>query len=601
MSSHGGATAASGNVVVSPSPASSVAATVAHLLQEAKSRWLKGFEVLCLLQHFHLSGRDISVSPVADPPSGSLFFFNKKSKFRNDGIQWKKQKDGKTVRESHEKLKVGGINALTCCYATCEDRPSLHRRTYWMLAPEIPTVAGVEPKVAVHGAPMLALVHYLDEAITSSNFSGMSPSIVKCCDVPPTVRAVSTLSPGAHTSRTPTIAQVKTEVADTASTGSTECWPPHDNVFEPHGHARLGIELPDFNSCSPPALEGLPSLSPKGSSPSDSGGGSPLHFSYENVFESFDVLPVLGLDSSAMDVSELDPTDAAADDRTQLAPISDYTPDWDYVDGGAKLLLTAPHFQQYDGLSYCCVFDETPVPATLVQQGILRCFVPARATDGIVGLYVTLGDGIVFSQVQRFEYRKRPDDPSSSLAILRRLEALERHVHHQQQRQQLVSSFDSTGADSHARDVLAGPAAQFFPQALFEARLSTLESAFRELAIEHAADAEDQVEQNLADLSVSERVAVHRPSISAESADRPGSHDSGGKIDTREAARRIARYYKTYRERFRRKVESAAIKVQSRLRMKLAMRQAREKRRKENEAAMKIQSAFKRYHSREML
>jgi len=39
---------------------------------------------------------------------GSLFLFDRKVTryFRKDGHNWRKKKDGKTVREAHERLKV---------------------------------------------------------------------------------------------------------------------------------------------------------------------------------------------------------------------------------------------------------------------------------------------------------------------------------------------------------------------------------------------------------------------------------------------------------------------------------------------------------------
>ena len=42
-------------------------------------------------------------------PGGLLFLFdrNKLRYFRKDGHNWRKKKDGKTIREAHEKLKVG--------------------------------------------------------------------------------------------------------------------------------------------------------------------------------------------------------------------------------------------------------------------------------------------------------------------------------------------------------------------------------------------------------------------------------------------------------------------------------------------------------------
>ena len=43
---------------------------------------------------------------------GSLFLFDRKvlRYFRKDGHSWRKKKDGKTVREAHEKLKVCGFH-----------------------------------------------------------------------------------------------------------------------------------------------------------------------------------------------------------------------------------------------------------------------------------------------------------------------------------------------------------------------------------------------------------------------------------------------------------------------------------------------------------
>ena len=47
---------------------------------------------------------------------GSLFLFDRKALryFRKDGHNWRKKKDGKTVREAHERLKVSRLSK-TCC------------------------------------------------------------------------------------------------------------------------------------------------------------------------------------------------------------------------------------------------------------------------------------------------------------------------------------------------------------------------------------------------------------------------------------------------------------------------------------------------------
>ena len=53
--------------------------------------------------------------------------------FRKDGHNWQKKKDGKTVRETHEKLKVGKTEFLNCYYAHGEDDDRFQRRCYWLL------------------------------------------------------------------------------------------------------------------------------------------------------------------------------------------------------------------------------------------------------------------------------------------------------------------------------------------------------------------------------------------------------------------------------------------------------------------------------------
>ena len=48
---------------------------------------------------------------------GSLYLFQKnRTKFRKDGVNWKKKKGGKVVRENHERLKVGGVPTIKCFY-----------------------------------------------------------------------------------------------------------------------------------------------------------------------------------------------------------------------------------------------------------------------------------------------------------------------------------------------------------------------------------------------------------------------------------------------------------------------------------------------------
>ncbi|XP_024011817.1 calmodulin-binding transcription activator 1 isoform X3 [Eutrema salsugineum] len=104
-----------------------------RLLSEAQHRWLRPAEICEILQNyqkFHIA----SESP-SRPASGSLFLFDRKvlRYFRKDGHNWRKKKDGKTIKEAHEKLKVGSIDVLHCYYAHGEGNENFQRRCYWML------------------------------------------------------------------------------------------------------------------------------------------------------------------------------------------------------------------------------------------------------------------------------------------------------------------------------------------------------------------------------------------------------------------------------------------------------------------------------------
>lgn len=104
-----------------------------NVLEEAKARWLRPNEIhaiLCNYYHFK-----VQVKPLNLPTSGTLVLFDRKKlrNFRKDGHSWKKKKDGKTVKEAHEHLKVGNEERIHVYYAHGEDNPTFVRRCYWLL------------------------------------------------------------------------------------------------------------------------------------------------------------------------------------------------------------------------------------------------------------------------------------------------------------------------------------------------------------------------------------------------------------------------------------------------------------------------------------
>ncbi|KAI3983487.1 hypothetical protein MKX01_038907, partial [Papaver californicum] len=103
------------------------------LIEEARVRWLKPVEIQFILLN-HGIYPFTEVVPQ-NPQSGSLFLINKNvtKNFRKDGHNWKKKKSGRTVAEGHERLKVGGVEVLSCYYAQGAEDPNLRRRIYWML------------------------------------------------------------------------------------------------------------------------------------------------------------------------------------------------------------------------------------------------------------------------------------------------------------------------------------------------------------------------------------------------------------------------------------------------------------------------------------
>ncbi|XP_071690880.1 calmodulin-binding transcription activator 4-like isoform X2 [Rutidosis leptorrhynchoides] len=134
---------------------------IMDLVREAQVRWLKPGEVLCILQNYEEN--QLTHEPAQKPPSGSMFLFNKRVLrfFRKDGHSWRRKKDGRTVGEAHERLKVGNVEALNCYYAHGELNQNFQRRSYWMLDP---------------GMDHIVLVHYRDITM-SGNSPGSIPTL----------------------------------------------------------------------------------------------------------------------------------------------------------------------------------------------------------------------------------------------------------------------------------------------------------------------------------------------------------------------------------------------------------------------------------------
>lgn len=127
-----------------------------QILQEAQNRWLRPIEICQILRNYKLFA--IAPETPNKPQSGSLFLFDRKilRLFRKDGHNWRMKKDGRTVKEAHERLKVGSIDALHVYYAHGDENANFQRRIYWLLEEDF-----------MH----IALVHYLEVRGSKQSFS----------------------------------------------------------------------------------------------------------------------------------------------------------------------------------------------------------------------------------------------------------------------------------------------------------------------------------------------------------------------------------------------------------------------------------------------
>ncbi|KAF3971417.1 hypothetical protein CMV_004986 [Castanea mollissima] len=134
---------------------------IKHILSEAQTRWLRPAEICEILRNYQKF--QIASEPPNRPMSGSLFLFDRKvlRYFRKDGHNWRKKKDGKTVKEAHEKLKVGSVDVLHCYYAHGEENENFQRRSYWMLEQDL-----------MH----IVFVHYLEVKGSRTNIGGIKES-----------------------------------------------------------------------------------------------------------------------------------------------------------------------------------------------------------------------------------------------------------------------------------------------------------------------------------------------------------------------------------------------------------------------------------------
>ncbi|XP_018318832.1 calmodulin-binding transcription activator 1 isoform X2 [Agrilus planipennis] len=215
---------------------------------------------------------------------------------------------------------------------------------------------------------------------------------------------------------------------------------------------------------------------------------SPTHVVDDDVFVNLDAFDMLGefpefdaLDSGHNGLFEVNNPEEGRQEHSKQnessqsqqnsrgessAKITDYSPEWAYPEGGVKVLVTGPW---HSSGPYTVLFDNFPVPTTLVQDGVLRCYCPAHEV-GLATLQVAC-NGCVISNSVIFEYKlpsreeqvtllepkvEKSNDNLLKFTLLQRLEAMDDRLHIKQ---------EPTDGSDHVEDTV------LFMQPNFEDRL----------------------------------------------------------------------------------------------------------------------------------
>ncbi|KAG9457916.1 hypothetical protein H6P81_002424 [Aristolochia fimbriata] len=440
---------------------------IAKIKEEAGGRWLRPNEIFAMLSNYNYF--NINVKPVDSPTGGMIILFDRKMlrNFRKDGHNWKKKKDGKTVKEAHEHLKVGDVDRIHVYYAHGQDNPRFVRRIYWLLDKKIEHIV---------------LVHYREVVEDGGNQSHVSPKERKeALSFSTRMNTASPLTP-LHSS-SGSASRVLSEEIDSGLEGSgTSVLVDSTDV----GHETLivndyELRLHEINTLDWVDLVGTyPSTDPA-AAPTDeaqyfhqqnghqskylknNGNTAVAHNPYDVPVnqpdnqqfygtidadfrvKSTDITNASGLVSNMFDKNAIQTQDSfgrwvnyiendtrvSLDDISleisvpndnelgpptttdQISPqqyifnITDVSPAWAFSTEETKVLVVghfhAAHAHLAGSVLYC-VFGDKRVPMQVIQPGVFRC-TALPSSPGLVNLYLTLDGQTPISQVLSFEYR----------------------------------------------------------------------------------------------------------------------------------------------------------------------------------------------------
>ncbi|KAI3930820.1 hypothetical protein MKX01_037266 [Papaver californicum] len=407
---------------------------IEQILLEAQTRWLRPAEICEILRNYRKFR--ITPEPPTKPPSGSLFLFDRKvlRYFRKDGHNWRKKKDGKTVKEAHERLKAGSIDVLHCYYAHGEGNEKFQRRSYWMLEEDYMHIVLVHYREVQGTKACYGRNRDTEEVIPSlQNGSPASSSVISNYHQlhSQTMDTTSLNSAQASDMKMPSLGSSDLHSALEQLLSHSEQQNGHlpQNEFQMQLDAELGSLLksnldenmgidesvkysltdkhPSLGSGKTDELKKIDSFTrwmTKELGEVEVTNTMSSSVAYYDTIQSES--PVN--DSSLSPQGQLEPYLLSPSlSQHQLFSIIDYSPNWAYTDSDIKVLVTGKFLRSQQDVMKCnwsCMFGEVEVPADVLADGVLRCHAPPHIA-GSVPFYITCSNRLACSEVREFEFR----------------------------------------------------------------------------------------------------------------------------------------------------------------------------------------------------
>ncbi|KAI4371379.1 hypothetical protein MLD38_019621 [Melastoma candidum] len=426
---------------------------VHDIMEEASSRWLRPNEIhaiLCNYKYF-----TVSAKPVNLPTSGTIILFDRKMlrNFRRDGHNWKKKKDGKTVKEAHEHLKVGNEERIHVYYAHGQDNPTFVRRCYWLLDKSLEHIVLVHYRETyeVQGSPATP-VHsnssstseptsrwIISEESDSSTYQAYYPGHKEPADPRENLTAqnhemrlheINTLEWEELVTNEPNNSHGTKGGPQTVSSFQAQTVRTHGSIV---GNGISQTQAYPFGKSGGPTAGTLGvqenSVTLGRDYPSTDAQFSADLFSNDVLHgqESFQRwMNYIMTDSTNSEedaafetpntsrhpASSFSMEDHAENSAAQdmIFTITEIGPSWGLSTEKTKVLITGFFNEPYSHhakSNLVCICGDVPIPAQVIQLGVYRCLVPAHP-PGLLNLYMSFDGHTPISQAVHFECRAPP-------------------------------------------------------------------------------------------------------------------------------------------------------------------------------------------------